>query len=129
VHVSEEEIFSMQMPLQLTFRRMAHPDSLAAHIARRAQKLERLFDRIVSCHVVVELTGHHHAHGDRYRVSINLGLPGRELLVRHLLPADEATFETAHGTTDRAFDEVERQLEDWAKRDRQRRHRETRGSA
>ena len=115
----------MQMPLQLTFRRMAHSEALAAHLGRRAEKLERLFDRIISCHVVVELAGHHHRHGDRYRVSINLGLPGRELLVKHVLPDDEPTTETAHATADRAFDEAERQLEDWAGRSRQHRHEET----
>jgi ribosome-associated translation inhibitor RaiA len=116
------------MPLQLTFRRMAHSEALAAQIGRRAEKLERLFDRVISCHVVVELVGHHHRHGDRYRVSINLGLPGRELLVRHALPDDERTSETASRTADRAFDEAERQLEDWASRRRQHRHQETRST-
>ena len=119
----------MQMPLQLTFRSMARSETLAGHIGRRVEKLERLFDRIVSCHVVVELAGHHHRHGNRYRVSINLGLPGRELLVRHAVPVDEPASESAHGTADRAFDEVERQLEDWSRRHRQLRRHETRGSS
>jgi ribosome-associated translation inhibitor RaiA len=104
----------VQMPLQLTFRRLAHSDALATHIHRRAEKLEHVFTGIISCHVVVELAGHHHHHGDRYRVSINVGLPGRELLVSH--PSDERTVETVHVTADRAFDEAARQLEDWVRR-------------
>ena len=104
----------MQMPLQLTFRRLAHSDALATHIHRRAEKLEHVFARITSCHVVVELAGHHHHHGDRYRVSINVGLPGHEILVNH--PSDERNTETVHATTDRAFDEAARQLEDWVRR-------------
>lgn len=104
----------MQMPLQLTFRRLAHSDALAEHIRRRAEKLEHVFGRIISCHVVVELAGHHHQHGDRYRVSINVGLPGGELLVKH--PSDERAVETVHTTTDRAFDEAARQLEVWVSR-------------
>ena len=73
----------MQTPLQLTFRSMPHSDSIAAHIHARAEKLERLCDRVVSCHVVVGLAGHHHRNGDRFHVSINLGLPGHELVVTH----------------------------------------------
>jgi ribosome-associated translation inhibitor RaiA len=114
------------MPLQLTFRRLAHSDALALHIRRRAEKLEHLFNRIISCHVVIELAGHHHQHGDRYRVSVNVGLPGRELLVHHT-PSDERN-ETAHATADRAFDEAGRQLEDWVRRRGEHRGEEVRRS-
>jgi len=113
----------MQIPLQLTFRSMAHSDALATHVRRRAEKLERLFDRIISCHVVVDLAGHHHRHGDRHRVSINLGLPGGEVLVSRA-PADEPAGLTARASADRAFEEAERQLEDWVRRQRARRHEE-----
>jgi ribosome-associated translation inhibitor RaiA len=104
----------MQVPLQITFRHLAHSDALATHIQRRAEKLEQLFDRMISCHVVVERAGHHHHHGDKYRVSINLGLPGRELVVGHT-PSDEQERTNAHATADRAFDEAARQLEDWSR--------------
>jgi ribosomal subunit interface protein len=110
----------MQTPLQVTFRSMAHSDALSAHLQRRADQLEQFFDRIISCHVVVELAGHHHRHGDRYRFSINLGLPGHEILVNHDTPDDRA-LENAYAAADRAFDEVERQLEDWVRRRRDRR--------
>lgn len=113
----------MQMPLQLTFRSMDHSDELATHIQRRADELERHCDHIISCHVVVELAGHHHRHGDRYCVSINLGLPGHELIISHA-PSDSRNLETAHAAADRAFDEIGRQLEDWVKRRRGGRHEE-----
>ena len=100
---------------------MAHSEALATLVQRRLDKLEHLFDRIISCHVVVELAGHHHQHGDRYRVSINVGLPGRELLVTHA-PSDDRPIENAYASADRAFDEVERQLEDWLRRRREDRH-------
>jgi ribosome-associated translation inhibitor RaiA len=110
----------VQMPLQLTFRSMAHSDEVAAEVQRRAEELERLFGRMVSCHVVVELAGHHHRHGDRYHVSINVGLPGHELIVSHD-PLDRNP-ESALAATHRAFDEIARQLEDWLKRRRGNRH-------
>ena len=111
----------MQTPLQLTFRSMPHSDSIAAHIQARAEKLERLCDRVVSCHVVVALAGHHHRNGDRFHVSINLGLPGHELVVNHDA-ADARQSESVSVAADHAFDEAERQLEGWVDRQRVRRH-------
>jgi len=114
----------VQVPLQFTIRGMAHSDALAAHVRLRAEKLEHLFDRIISCHVVVELAGHHHRHGDRFHVSINLGLPGHEILVGHA-PSDDQGPKTAHGAIDRVFDDAGRELEDWVKRQRTQRHDES----
>jgi putative sigma-54 modulation protein len=116
-------VLPVQVPLQLSFRGMAQSDALAAHVRLRAEKLEHLFDRIVSCHVVVELAGHHHRHGDRFHVSINLGLPGHEILVGHA-PSDNQGQETAYGAVDQAFDDAGRELEDWVKHRRTQRHDE-----
>jgi putative sigma-54 modulation protein len=107
----------MQTPLQITFRSMAHSDALAAHLERRAEKLDHLFDKIVSCHATVELAGHHHSHGDRYHLKLNVGLPGHEIIASHT-PRDDRKAESAHESADRAFDEAERQLEDWVRRQR-----------
>jgi ribosomal subunit interface protein len=104
---------------------MAHSEALAAHAERRAAKLERLFAHIISCHVVFDLAGHHHRHGDRYRISVHLGLPGREVVVGHVQPTD-VDSESAYATTDHAFDDAERQLEDWVRRRRETRHEEAR---
>jgi ribosomal subunit interface protein len=111
----------MQTSLQITFRAMTQSDALAAHLKGRVERLEQIFDRIVSCHVVVELAGHHHRHGDRYHVSIHVGLPGHELQITHRPPEDRE-YGSAYATADTAFDEAERQLEDWVHRQRERRH-------
>ncbi len=111
----------MQTPIQLTFRSIAHSDALAAHLQERAEKLDQLFDRIVWCHVVIELDGHHHRHGDRYRFSINVGLPGREIVVTRA-PAADREHESPYESADKAFDEVARQLRDWVGRRRSSRH-------
>jgi ribosomal subunit interface protein len=95
---------------------MARSDALAAHLEQRAEKLERFFERIISCHVVVSLVGHHHRNGDRYHFSINIGLPGHELLVTH--SSEGRSPESAYESADRAFDEADRQLEDWVRRQR-----------
>jgi ribosome-associated translation inhibitor RaiA len=94
---------------------------MATRVRERAEKLRRLFVPIISCRVVIELAGHHHQSGDRYHVAINLGLPGCEILVNNT-PSDAHPFETVTGAADRAFDEAERQLEDWVRRERGHRH-------
>ena len=105
----------MQTPLQVTFRGMPKSSTLATQIQTRVAKLEQMFDRITSCHVVIEIDGHHHSHGDRYRVSVHIGLPGHDLAVTHV-PSGAHDAENAHATADRAFDDAERQLRDWIKR-------------
>jgi ribosome-associated translation inhibitor RaiA len=100
---------------------MEHSDALAAHLRKRAARLDELFDGVISCHVVIERAGHHHQHGDRYRFSINVSLPGHELNVTHDPPEDRAEGTTL-AAADRAFDEAERQLEHWVTRQRSERH-------
>jgi len=112
----------VQVPVQLTFRSVAPSEALATHVRLRLEKLERICDAIVSCHVVVQLAGHHHRHGDRFHISISIHLPGHELLVGHAPTA--ASAETAKAAIDRAFDDAARQLENWVQRRRGERHDE-----
>jgi ribosomal subunit interface protein len=115
----------MQNALQLTFRNMAHSDALAAHVTARAEKLEHFFDRIVSCHVVLGLEGHHQHRGDRFAVSINLSVPKHEILVNHT-PSSHHEGETAYAAVDHAFGDAERQLEHWVGQQREGRHADKR---
>lgn len=100
---------------------MTPSDGIAALVRTRSERLQQVYERIVSCHVVFELAGHHHRHGDRYHVAINLGLPGGEIVVNRE-PSPDSAAETAQAAVHRAFDEAERQLEDRVSR--QRAHRQ-----
>lgn len=111
----------MQIPLQVTFRSMAHSDALATRVEERADKLDELSNRLISCHVVVELAGHHHRDGDRFHVTVNVGLPGEELIASRE-SSEGDTAGRARAAADGAFDEIERQLEDWVGRQRDHRH-------
>ena len=71
----------MKLPVQVTFRNMEE-DGLEEYIREQAAKLERYFQGITSCRVIVELQGRHR-HGNTYHVRIDLGVPGGELLVKH----------------------------------------------
>ena len=73
------EVSAVLVPLHITFRGMSHSAALEAHVRRRADKLDRYFDRITACRVVVELAHRHHRQGQRYRVSIDMVVPRGEL--------------------------------------------------
>ncbi len=70
-------------PVQTTFRNMEGSLALAARIQEEADKLERYYDRITSCRVVVEAPHRHHRHGEPFHVRIELGVPGKQLVVAH----------------------------------------------
>jgi ribosome-associated translation inhibitor RaiA len=109
------------MTHQLTFRQMPHSEAIAAYVDERALKLEHLCSRIIACHVVMAHAGHHHRHGDRYRCSINLAVPGHDIVVSHE-PDDDRDLETLEASAGHAFDEAERQLSEWLRRSRTDRH-------
>jgi ribosome-associated translation inhibitor RaiA len=94
---------------------MTPSGALLGHLERRIAELDTLFDGIISCHVVVALLGHHQGHGTRYHFSLDVAVPGHELLVGHH-PTEPRSFEDAEATADRAFDQAKRQLKDWMSR-------------
>jgi ribosomal subunit interface protein len=98
--------------VQLTFRDIPHSDSVAAHVERRAAKLETFFERISRCHVVVEAPHRHSRHGKRYRVRIDMHVPGKELVVSKNLDDQK---EDLHAAVDDAFGDAERVLEEYAR--------------
>jgi ribosome-associated translation inhibitor RaiA len=73
----------MILPVQTTFRNMNHSDAVAARVQEEADKLDQYFDRITSCRVMVEAPHRHHRRGDPFHIRIELGVPGKELVVAH----------------------------------------------
>lgn len=99
----------MKTPLQITFRDMPPSDALEAHIREKAQKLEQVFSDIISCRVVVEQTAKHQQQGKPFNIHIDLGVPGKEIVV------DRQENEDAYVALRDAFDAAKRQLEDYAR--------------
>lgn len=62
---------------------MESSDAVSTRIREEAAKLEEFFPRITSCRVVVEVPHRHHKRRDLFHVRIDLGVPGRELVVSH----------------------------------------------
>ena len=104
----------VQIAPQIEFRHMAVSDAVSADIRRRVIHLERLFDRIVACRVVIEAPHRHQHQGRLFRVSVELDVPGRRIVVNRAGPHDQA-HEDAHVAIRDAFAAAERQLQDHAR--------------
>jgi ribosomal subunit interface protein len=100
----------MKTPLQITFRDIEHSDALEAHIREKAEKLETFFEPIMSCRVVVEMPHQHQSQGKFFSVRIDIGVPGREIVV------NRDRHEDAYVALRDAFDAAKRKLDDYSRR-------------
>lgn len=69
----------MQVPLELAFHHVDSTEWAETEIRARVAKLEKIYDRLISCRVKVERPNR--AHGVPPVVRIELGIPGRGELV------------------------------------------------
>jgi ribosomal subunit interface protein len=99
----------MQIPLQITLRNLARSEAVDAEIRKRADKLERFHQQIVSCRVVVELPSRHKHQGKEFVVRLDIKVPGSEIVVNH--DHHEDLYVALH----EAFDAAQRRLEDHAR--------------
>ncbi len=104
----------MQEPLRIAFRNIEPPIGAEEEVRTRANELERFFDRIIACSVVLEAHHRHHREGNLYHVRIELIVPEREILVRREPPEHHA-HEDMHVAIRDAFDAAQRQLQDHAR--------------
>jgi len=98
----------MTFPVSVTFRDMHRSDSVAAHIRRKARKLDRLSHRILRCDVIVSMPHKHHVHGNRFGVHLTVSVPGEPIVVGRSAALHDA--DDLHVALERAFDDVERLL-------------------
>ena len=99
----------MQLPLQITIRDFPQSEALEARIREKATKLEEFYPRMTSCRVTVEEMRKHHQQGRHFQVSLDVRVPGKEIVVNH------AHDEDAYVAVRDAFDVAKRQLEDVAR--------------
>ncbi len=68
-------------PVYISYRHMEPSEAIEEVIKEKAEKLFRLYDRLIHCRVVVEAPHRHHKKGNIYHVKIELGVPGHPDLV------------------------------------------------
>jgi cold shock CspA family protein/ribosome-associated translation inhibitor RaiA len=104
----------MQQPLQITFRHTPCLPAVEARVRQRADELDRFFERIVSCRVVVECRHPRQRQGNLFHVRIDLKVPGREIVVGRD-PAANRGDEDIYVAIRGAFDAAQRLLQDHAR--------------
>jgi ribosomal subunit interface protein len=102
----------MDLQLQITIRELAGSQALEDKIREKAQKLAKLFDQILKCHVVVDSPERRHHKGKLYNCRIHLFIPGDEIVVTH-----ESDVDPYVSVRD-AFDAAKRRLQDHVDRKR-----------
>lgn len=105
----------MEVPLEITFKDIDPSPTIEAKVREKAKVLERFFDRITSCSVVVEAPHRHSRQGELYNVRINVNTPGEQLVVTHSGKQDHAHEDVNVAIRD-AFAAAVRQLEDHARK-------------
>ena len=94
----------MKIPLRISTRKLILSKPAIANIKSKAEKLEQIYDHIISCKVMVETPHRHKNHGSLFNVSIDISLPGAELAVKR------ETNEDVYVAIRDAFDVARRQL-------------------
>lgn len=101
----------MQQPVQITFKEMKHSDAIETWVRERAAKLEKFYEPIIRCHVVIEAPDRHSHRGGLFRVRIDVTVPGDEIVVSHQGPKDQAHEDVYVALRD-AFRATRRRLQD-----------------
>ena len=108
----------MRIPLEVTFRHMEPSAAAEARIAEKVAKLEQLYSQLTRCHVIVEAPHEHQHQGKLFHVSIDLTVPGAELLVTRGHHHQSHAHEDVYVAIRDAFDAAKRRLEEFVRQQR-----------
>jgi ribosome-associated translation inhibitor RaiA len=106
----------MQESLQISFHNMASSAALESRVREQWAKVERHYDGIISARIVLE-AAHKQPHKSTLGITISIGVPGRDIVVKR----EQRLHESDHHATwviNDAFHTAERQLEDYAQKQR-----------
>lgn len=102
----------METQLEIVFEGMDTSDAVRTRVEKEVQKLERVFDRITACRVVVEAPGHGKHKGGLFNCRIHMLLPGgAEVAVNRNHSRDHAHEDVYVAVRD-SFNAAKRQLQD-----------------
>lgn len=107
----------MKFPFKIQFRDIERSDKIYNAVWDHVDKLERFYDRIVSCEVVISAPHQHRQHGLIYHVQIRLYVPGEDIFINNEPELNGAHKDVFVAIRD-AFDAAQRKLEDLIRRER-----------
>jgi ribosomal subunit interface protein len=100
---------------KVDFKDVDPSPALTDLVQEQAEKLEKYFDRITSCHVVVSHPHRNHNHGNTFHVNIILHIPGQEIVVNRE-PEKNLNHEDPYQAVRDAFKAAKRQLQDYVQK-------------
>jgi hypothetical protein len=106
----------MDIPLELAFHNMAPSGALAAAVRRQVAGLDRFYDHIIGCRVVIEMPHKSHRKGQNAPdVHVLLRVPGREIVVSRELAhmGSKKSPTNAYAVLRDAFEAVQQRLQDY----------------
>lgn len=101
----------MQTQPQISFDDLPVDEAVREAALEHVARLEKTYDRITGCHVVIAQPHRHHREGRLYSVRVDLVVPGTEIVVNREHPADHAHEDVYVALRD-SFDAARRRLED-----------------
>lgn len=107
----------MQTPLQITFHQIDSSEAVADAIREKVANLERFYDKLISCRVVVERPQHLHHNFAPYSVRVELEVPGT-MIVGGGAGSKNEQFEDVYVAIRESFAAAKRQLQDYVRKTR-----------
>lgn len=102
----------MPFPVEITAPHLELPETVRELVRERAEHLERYYQRIHRCRVVIDGPDGQNRIGGTYQVHVDLQVPGQLLTVNQKEDHDLTL------SIRQAFDAARRQLEDYARKQR-----------
>ncbi len=100
---------TLQVPLEITGHDAHVSKRVEALIQKKTAKLERFYDRLTSCRVVIDRSAKSQKRGTPFKVRIHLGVPGHEITIDR--QQDPDLIAAVHA----AFDAATRKLQEYAR--------------
>lgn len=100
------------LPVEITMRDIPNSEAIEGRIRQKVEKLSQFYRQIEFCKVVVELSDKHKHQGRLFATNIEIGVPGKRLVVNHKV--DEDLYVVLRD----AFAAMRRQIDHYAHRQR-----------
>jgi cold shock CspA family protein/ribosome-associated translation inhibitor RaiA len=108
----------MDVPLEVSFHHTQKTAALEDLIRKRAARLEKFHQHLISCSVTVEQPQTHQRSGNPYRVRLEVRVPPGHSLIVNARPETHAMHDPVERVLLDAFKTMERQLKELAERQR-----------
>lgn len=110
----------MDVPLEVRFHNMDPSDAIEARVRERTRRLNRIYDQLIACRVSIEAPHKQHRKGNVFTVHIDMSVKGDALVVSRgpHRPLEKYRDPDLYTILNEAFDAAERQLKDFAQRQR-----------